>query len=149
MCCAALGLALGTSTKPRHLADAFAPVSVRSYYAKVSFGTPAQTLPVLIGSGSWDLWITSCSKAYSGSANFNPAASSTYVAIKKPFDLNYIDGMIKGVKATDVVGVAGIDVSSLGFGVVPNVDQRAAAELAPGETDLGLPLLALLRSTYR
>ncbi|MCJ1276919.1 hypothetical protein MMC21_004726 [Puttea exsequens] len=96
------------------------------YYANVSIGTPPQNIRLHIDTGSSDLWTNvddseicqfrgdPCLQAGTYSAN----DSSTYRYVNSVFNVSYVDGSgATGDYATDNVGIGGVTVNDLQFGI--------------------------------
>ena len=84
---------------------------IRSYYyADVDIGTPAQTMSLVLDTGSADLWLptSSCgSSTCSSLTKYDTSASSTYQSSEQTFEITYGSGAVSGVMAGDTVALAG------------------------------------------
>ncbi|KAI0313898.1 aspartic peptidase domain-containing protein [Amylostereum chailletii] len=87
------------------------------YYGPVKIGTPGQTLTVDVDTGSADLWVpTNCQNC--PNRQFDSSKSSTFSSTGQAFAVTYGSGQVSGKLVEDVVSVAGLTVSSQGFGAV-------------------------------
>ncbi|KAK0529396.1 hypothetical protein OC834_003700 [Tilletia horrida] len=105
------------------------------YYAAVTVGTPPQSFPVGIDSGSSDLWI-------SGQNWAGASASSTFKRNGNPFSVDYEDGTsVTGYQGTDKVEFAGYQATTA-LSVGTNLSQNAAPAPADGIFGFAFPPLA-------
>ncbi|VDC07598.1 unnamed protein product [Peniophora sp. CBMAI 1063] len=76
-----------------------------SYAASMSVGTPAQSLNVVLDTGSSDLFFatTDCTDCPSNTPEFNTNQSSTLNASSQPIELNYGGGTASGTLFEDTV----------------------------------------------
>ncbi|GAA6034456.1 hypothetical protein JCM8097_002734 [Rhodosporidiobolus ruineniae] len=88
------------------------------FAATVSIGTPAQKLPLMVDTGSSDLWVLG--NTADGDGLFNYANSSTIVNSGKTVNLTYVTESVTGGIATDTISVGGLTVKNQAFGVVPS-----------------------------
>ncbi|BGP30979.1 hypothetical protein JCM10296v2_002741 [Rhodotorula toruloides] len=104
------------------------------YTANVKIGTPAQSLPVLIDTGSSDLFVQTNGKT--GTANFDSAASSTFTDEGRNVTLYFVSDAVTGKVVTDTVSLGGVSVPNQSFLVVED------ANAAGTSGNLGLSLAA-------
>ncbi|KAE8208549.1 hypothetical protein CF327_g7072 [Tilletia walkeri] len=105
------------------------------YYAAVTVGTPPQSFPVGIDSGSSDLWISG--KNWAGAS-----ASSTFKRNGNPFGIQYEDGTsVTGYQGIDTVSFAGYTANTA-LSVGTNLSVNAAPAPADGIFGFGWPALA-------
>ncbi|EJD02800.1 acid protease [Fomitiporia mediterranea MF3/22] len=92
------------------------------YFGTLDIGTPPQTLPFDIDTGSADLWVTSgCSGCFSD--EYDPSASSTYQDQGEDFSIAYGTGEVSGRLGMDTVSLAGLKYTNQTFGVA-NVESH-------------------------
>ncbi|KAF9805835.1 hypothetical protein IEO21_08924 [Rhodonia placenta] len=107
-----------------------------SYVGIVSIGTPPQSLPVQLDTGSSDLWVvsTSCTECEEeDTAAFNPAASSsfklnttapsTFGAPSGDVVLSYGSGSVMGTVGSDTVTYGGMTIQAQTFVAVNAMDE--------------------------
>ncbi|KAI2470150.1 aspartic peptidase domain-containing protein [Annulohypoxylon bovei var. microspora] len=100
------------------------------YYAQVTVGTPAQTVDLIVDTGSSDVWILDsdanlCNsqkmQAYYGYclSTYDPSNSSTYAVISQDtFSIRYVDGSgAEGDYIKDDFSIGGADIKSLQMGL--------------------------------
>ncbi|BGP23655.1 hypothetical protein JCM10295v2_002556 [Rhodotorula toruloides] len=104
------------------------------YTANVKIGSPAQILPVLIDTGSSDLFVQTNGKT--GTANFISAASSTFTDAGRNATLHFVSDSVTGEVVTDTVSLGGVNVPNQSFLVVED------ANSAETSGNLGLSLAA-------
>ncbi|KAI0028325.1 aspartic peptidase domain-containing protein [Vararia minispora EC-137] len=93
-----------------------------SYYGSIAVGTPATAYDVILDTGSADLWLAAsgCSSGCSSSiATFDGTSSSTFSNLSSSFSITYGSGVVNGYLVTDVVQMAGFEVSDQTFGACP------------------------------
>lgn len=90
------------------------------YYGTIAIGTPPVSYDVILDTGSSDLWLTSstCGAGCGTSPTYDPAQSSTFQNLSKPFEIQYGSGAAAGYIAEETVQMAGFLVAKQGFGVV-------------------------------
>ncbi|KAH9074853.1 aspartic peptidase A1 [Lactarius deliciosus] len=88
-----------------------------SYYGSIAIGTPPVAYNVILDTGSADLWVadSSCSTNCQGIQTFDASTSSSYTNLTQPFSIQYGSGSASGTLATDVVQMAGFQVSKQVF----------------------------------
>ncbi|KAI8341333.1 aspartic peptidase domain-containing protein [Chlamydoabsidia padenii] len=89
------------------------------YLISIGIGTPPQTFTVTLDTGSADLWIpsTSCPTDACPNTRFDPAQSSTFNNTNTPFTIQYGIGKASGTYATDIVTIAGAQVTRQQLGL--------------------------------
>lgn len=89
------------------------------YFGSVNIGTPAQTIPMLFDTGSYQFWTAStlCTTCDSSLTLFDGSKSSTYTATSESApQVSYQDGTtVNGVYAVDDVTISGIKATGLTF----------------------------------
>ncbi|KAF9805833.1 hypothetical protein IEO21_08922 [Rhodonia placenta] len=102
-----------------------------SYLGTVSVGTPAQSFPVVLDTGSSDLWLasTSCSGCPQDTPEFDPSSSSTLkqnttTNAGSGIEIQYGSGAVKGTLASDKVSMAGLTIDPQTFLVVDEVSSQ-------------------------
>ena len=105
--------------------DLSEPANRFHYEVSAAMGTPQQTIPVLLDTGSSDLWVFSSSSCGgSGCANvtFDSSKSSSFqTTTQNGFGIGYADGSkVTGDLATDNVGIGGAEITNLTFGLASN-----------------------------
>lgn len=107
-----------------------------SYIGTVTVGTPGKSFPVILDTGSSDLWLASnsCSGCPSDTPEFNPSDSSTFKTNStssssssssngSEVQITYGSGEVQGTLGIDTVSLAGQTVDSQTFLVVDDVSQ--------------------------
>jgi cathepsin D len=91
---------------------------VPSYYGSIALGTPPVAYNVILDTGSADLWVaaSTCTQGCNGLQTFDSSSSSTFSTASSPFTVTYGSGKASGSLATDVVQMAGFEVSKQVFG---------------------------------
>ena len=112
-----------------------------THYANMTFGTPAQYVPVILDTGSSNLGV---SKSSSGSATnyFKPASSTTYVDNLSSFTITYGSGSLVLERSTDVIGFPGSPNITSQFGVITS-STGFFSSTTPYNGILGLAFAAL------
>ncbi|KAF8449369.1 acid protease [Boletus edulis BED1] len=91
------------------------------YFGSIAIGTPPTAFHVILDTGSADLWVadancdTGCSH---NDTSYNPASSSTFQNLSRPFSATYGSGRAAGDLFSDVVQMAGFSVNNQSFGSV-------------------------------
>jgi len=117
------------------------------YIGLLEIGTPAQTFTTMFDSGSSNLWVlgSDCAgnKNCKGHTLFNEKQSSTFKSSTEKLEIPYGSGTIAGLVGHDTVSVGGIEVKSVGFGIM---DEFVEGEWAGSEFDalcgIAFPALA-------
>ncbi|KAK9461093.1 aspartic peptidase domain-containing protein [Lipomyces oligophaga] len=101
-----------------------------AYLAELTLGTPAQTVNVLIDTGSSDLWVQSVSNPScehtqdfcSTTQTFNSSESSTYSSTGTDFSITYADSSYaSGVYVQDTLTLtSGVTLTNVTFGLADN-----------------------------
>ncbi|KAL6743826.1 hypothetical protein Aduo_016821 [Ancylostoma duodenale] len=123
------------------------------YIGEVDFGTPGQSLLLIMDTGSSNLWgidnncdLDACN-GYPISDytrhKFITNASSTFHAEAKSYEIQYGSGFCAGYLATDTISFAGINISKLEFGVTTYLDDVFGYWPMDGIFGLGWPSIAV------
>lgn len=138
----------------------FAITNQKTFYSvDLDIGTPAQSITVLLDTGSSDLWVTGYNNPYcisggkdtsptnstikrSGTVDcakygtFNSGLSSTFHRNDTSFSITYGDqSFAKGTWGQDVLSLDGVDISGVSFAVADNSDSKVGV-LGIGFEDL-------------
>jgi hypothetical protein len=99
------------------------------YYGEIALGTPEQTFEVIFDTGSADLWVAGvgCDSSCGRHAEYNSAASSTYVANGTSFDIMYGSGPVSGFESFDILNLGGLTVTNQEFAEVTDASGLGAA----------------------
>ena len=117
----------------------------RYYYAQIEVGTPAQTLNVVLDTGSSDLWLptSSCtSSSCKGLTLYDPTSSSTYQSSSQKFSITYGSGAVTGTACADTVSMAGYTVFSQSFNIAKQVASGSISSPASGLWGFGFQELS-------
>lgn len=138
------------------------------YYAPVGFGTPTQTLAIVLDTGSstyaprassplhvvlisaGDLWIASnacTSQGCNRLPKFVTGESSTLRTSNQPFQIQYGLGATRGHLASDRVELAGYAVANLTFALASDVAQGTLSAPASGLMGMALGTLSSAQVT--
>ncbi|XXH05843.1 hypothetical protein Hte_012281 [Hypoxylon texense] len=103
------------------------------YYAQVTVGTPAQTVDLIVDTGSSDVWILDSDadlcqsrsmQVYYGYclSTYDPSKSSTYSIVSRDsFSIQYVDGSgAQGDYIKDTLSIGGADIDALQMGLAEN-----------------------------
>lgn len=113
-----------------------------SYAGQVSVGTPAQTFPVILDTGSADFWIES-SKCPSCPGNrFDETKSSTYKASTSKFSITYGSGDASGLLGQDAVSLGGYANPSQTFALVDQMKEGLITTAVTGIMGLAFQSLS-------
>ncbi|GAA5882674.1 hypothetical protein JCM3774_002808 [Rhodotorula dairenensis] len=105
------------------------------YTAPMNFGTPPQSRPLILDTGSADLFIQdSCQQGSGCAGNFLWRQSSTYRDTGRTATLNYVSDSVTGRVVTDTVKFGDQTIEQQAFLVVPDSNTPGAA----GNIGLGL-----------
>ncbi|CAB3398830.1 unnamed protein product [Caenorhabditis bovis] len=123
------------------------------YLGNITLGTPAQTMTVVLDTGSSNLWVidANCkSQACNGYPNsgfvkhkFNTSASSTYKGETRKFSIQYGSGSCSGHLAKDSLNFGGVIVDNQEFGVATHIAEVFGYQPVDGILGLGWPKLAV------
>ncbi|KAG0657693.1 hypothetical protein C6P45_002397 [Maudiozyma exigua] len=138
----------------------FAITNQKTFYSvDLDIGTPAQSVTVLLDTGSSDLWVTGYNNPYCISGNkesnpinstikrsgtidcdkygtFNSGLSSSFHRNDTSFSITYGDqSFAKGTWGQDVLSLDGVDISGVSFAVADNTDSNVGV-LGIGFEDL-------------
>ncbi|RCH81622.1 hypothetical protein CU098_002012, partial [Rhizopus stolonifer] len=128
-----------------------APITLadsHSYYSiDVKIGTPPQIIPVLLDTGSADLWVNGkdCPSKVCKSKKFNEKKSTSFKKTKRPFEIQYAIGHADGYLAQDKISINQATTRLQEFGYVTNVYD---IEGTIGTLGLGFPSLAKAYKGY-
>ncbi|KAF9509786.1 hypothetical protein BS47DRAFT_1332068 [Hydnum rufescens UP504] len=101
------------------------------YYARMQFGTPAQTLTIDIDTGSADLWVPGgCDSCQT--KEFIPSESTTFHGSSRPFTVFYGTGSVSGHLAQDRVAMGGLTVDRQDLGIITSQDDALAGSPTSG-----------------
>ncbi|CAK7239646.1 MAG: hypothetical protein STHCBS139747_001080 [Sporothrix thermara] len=114
-----------------------------AYYAKLSFGTPAQAQYVQLDTGSFELWVNpTCKTGLSLSdasfceavGNFDTSASSTFTSLKQAKQLRYGIGSANITYVTDDISLPGTTsvLRQVQFGVATSTTDEFSGILGIG-----------------
>jgi hypothetical protein len=105
--------------------------TANEYYAVVQVGTPAQSVTLIIDTGSSDTWVFDASAELCTNAllqehsilggcvsTFNPNSSSTYTPLEDTFEIKYVGQAAAGHYFEDSFAIGGAAVKSLQMGIV-------------------------------
>ncbi|PCH35995.1 acid protease [Wolfiporia cocos MD-104 SS10] len=125
-----------------------------SYIGTVTIGTPSQSFPVVLDTGSSDLWLatTSCTSCPDQTPEFNPSSSSTLVqnntsGQNSEIEIQYGSGAVKGTLASDTVSMAGFTVDSQTLLLVSDVTSGLLGGNVSGILGLAFEALASTQAT--
>lgn len=90
-----------------------------SYTCTIQVGTPGQTAEVLFDTGSSNLWVPD--KQFGSHHVYNHAASSTYKANGKDFNIQYGSGPVSGFLSEDTFTFGGVSLKDFTFAEVNDV----------------------------
>lgn len=109
-----------------------------SWVAAFQVGTPAQTVNLVVDTGSSDIWIgeENVSRAW------DPLGSSSFVNDSKPFSIEYGSGAVSGVLATDSFTLAGHTSPKQTFALATAVSQDLLSSGVQGIAGLGFKSLS-------
>ena len=85
------------------------------YYGPITIGTPPQHFKVIFDTGSSNLWVPGPKPSIIGHERYHSEDSSTYKANGTTFAIRYGSGKLEGVIDTDVVSIAGLNMT-INFG---------------------------------
>ncbi|GAA5949636.1 hypothetical protein JCM21900_002480 [Sporobolomyces salmonicolor] len=118
-----------------------APTAAQSlgYFAPVQLGSEQQTFNILMDSGSADFWVPSTSCDGCGRhASIGPDTSSTFSNSGKPFSVSYGTGNVAGMTVSDTASIAGLNLTSLQFGVATTESNDFSDNSVPFDGLMGL-----------
>ncbi|CCL99649.1 uncharacterized protein FIBRA_01669 [Fibroporia radiculosa] len=121
-----------------------------SYLGMVSVGTPPQNFPVVMDTGSSDLWVasTSCTGCPGDTPEFNPTASSSLknmtdvIGDQAVVEISYGSGSVRGDLVSDTVSMAGLNVNPQTFLVGTQVSSGLLSGNVTGIMGLAFEALA-------
>lgn len=102
--------------------------------APTAFGTPPQTLPLLVDTGSATLWAFSAKCVGCGTGSFDVGASCTFVNTSEPAAYGYGTGstQISGWRVEDTIGLGGVSTEGVEFAVIDAQRNARLNETAAG-----------------
>ncbi|KAK8847400.1 hypothetical protein IAR55_005258 [Kwoniella newhampshirensis] len=121
-----------------------------SYSASLSVGTPAQTLDIVLDTGSSDLWVASnaCSTSACGSmSTYDSSSSSTSSNLTSSFSIEYGSGEAAGNLVQDLVTLGGYSVASQTFASCDSVSPGLLSSGVSGIMGLSWQALAYSKAT--
>ncbi|KAI0935368.1 hypothetical protein AcV7_003825 [Taiwanofungus camphoratus] len=126
-----------------------------SYIGTVSIGTPSQSFPVVMDTGSSDLWVasTQCISCPADTPEFNPSSSSslkqntTVTGQSQSVTITYGSGSVRGTLASDTVSMGGFTVNPQTFLVVNQVSSQLLSGNVSGIIGLAFEALASTQAT--
>ncbi|GBE80488.1 Aspartic protease [Sparassis crispa] len=132
-----------------------------SYIASISIGTPSQSFPVVLDTGSSDLWLssTNCVSCASGTPEFNPSSSSSLTQPSSAgsgggnssggseVSIQYGSGTVQGTLAQDTVSMGGFTVKSQTFLLANQVTSQLLSGNVSGIIGLAFEALASTQAT--
>ena len=95
------------------------------YFVEIKLGSNEQVFKVVPDTGSSNLWVYSknCSTlACKSHAQYDPSASSTYVANGEAFDISYGSGSVDGYVSQDVCKITEDISATMEFGEIQSAD---------------------------
>ncbi|TKA50434.1 hypothetical protein B0A53_06316 [Rhodotorula sp. CCFEE 5036] len=124
------------------------------YTANMGFGTPTQTRPLLLDTGSSDLFIqTSCNLPTGCGGNYLFRKSTTYRDTGRDSSLSYVSDSVTGRVVTDRVTFGGRTIENQAFLMVSDAHTPGAAGNiglglnAQSNREIGTPFVENLRAT--
>lgn len=101
------------------------------YYGPIGIGSPPQTFQVIFDTGSSNLWVpaSNCSDGCGLHKRFSAAASSSYVADGRVFEIDYASGPVSGYVGVDTVTLGGLVAKSVDFAEITNASGLGLAFL--------------------
>jgi hypothetical protein len=116
------------------------------YLATVQIGTPPKDFRLLMDSGSSDTWVGSaetCKNTDTGSdcgkhTFLGTSTSSSFKASTDAFAVSYGTGAVKGVKVTDDLSFAGLNLKAHSFGVANEESDEFANDKTTFDGIMGL-----------
>ncbi|RXK34701.1 hypothetical protein M231_08042 [Tremella mesenterica] len=133
---AELGKRAGEADLTDHNLDA-------SYSANIAIGTPSQEFPIVLDTGSSDLWVaTSGCTGCTNMATYASKSSSSYVSLNSSFNIEYGSGTASGILVQDLVTLAGYSVASQTLATVTTLSQGLLSSSLSGIMGLSWQSLA-------
>ncbi|KAL0255974.1 hypothetical protein I308_100785 [Cryptococcus tetragattii IND107] len=121
-----------------------------SYSASLSVGTPAQTLDIVLDTGSSDLWLasTECdTTACESMDRYNPSDSSSSINLTTSFSIEYGSGSTSGSLFQDLITLGGYSVASQTFASCDEVSSGLLSSGVSGIMGLSWQALAYSKAT--
>lgn len=121
-----------------------------SYSASISVGTPAQTLNIVLDTGSSDLWLasTECdTTACESMDRYNPSDSSSSTNLTTSFSIQYGSGSTSGSLFQDLITLGGYSVASQTFASCDDVSSGLLSSGVSGIMGLSWQALAYSKAT--
>lgn len=111
------------------------------YTVDVQAGTPPRTFPMLVDTGSSDMWIaaTSCSGCRAAPALYDAASSSSTIPTGQDFEYNYLVGTASGPIIWDQVSLGSYTIERQAFASVTAATNEAFELGFSGILGLALP----------
>ncbi|KAI9483147.1 MAG: aspartic peptidase domain-containing protein [Benjaminiella poitrasii] len=130
------------SVNNENLKSTIVLVDSHSYYSiDIQIGNPPQNIPVLLDTGSADLWVPGidCPSTVCKSKKFNRNNSRSFASFNETFEIHYAVGYASGYLAQDIVTAGQATVSAQEFGYVIDIVNITGTI---GTLGLGFPNLA-------
>ncbi|WWD21491.1 hypothetical protein CI109_105977 [Kwoniella shandongensis] len=121
-----------------------------SYSASLSVGTPAQTMDVVLDTGSSDLWVASdkcTTSACDSMETYNSGSSSTSANMTSSFSIEYGSGQAAGTLVQDLVTLGGYSVAEQTFASCDDVSSGLLSSGVSGIMGLSWQALAYSKAT--
>ncbi|WVQ76028.1 hypothetical protein IAR50_005664 [Cryptococcus sp. DSM 104548] len=121
-----------------------------SYSASLSVGTPAQSLDIVLDTGSSDLWVASdkcTTTACASMDSYSLSNSSTSVNLTTSFSIEYGSGAASGALVQDLVTLGGYSVASQTFAACDSVSTGLLSTGVSGIMGLSWQALAYSKAT--
>ncbi|KAK7448817.1 hypothetical protein VKT23_013547 [Stygiomarasmius scandens] len=120
-----------------------------SYFGTVNIGTPAQSLNVILDTGSSDLWVATdqCTTCSRGTPLFTTGSSSSVKVSSQGTNIRYGSGEVDGQLASDTVEMGGFTIDQQTFLAVDQTSQDLLTGSVSGIMGLAFDSLSSTEST--